>query len=281
MVKNMETQDLTTMAEAWNNIAAGYDNYVTPTGDWALPNEALRLAGVRPGMRFLDVASGSGALSLPAARIGAEVLAVDISPEMISRLLSRARKEGLPNLEARVMDGHDLELEENRFDISGSQFGVMLFPDLTCGLRELVRVTKPGGRVLMVAYGSPPEVEFLGFFMEAMKTVVPGFTGLPADPPPLPFQVSDPDVLREKMEQVGLKSINIENSTERLEFYSGDEMWNWVVNSNPIPAMLVSNLTPEQKDEVRNELDKLLRQRFVGKPPAVLTAKVNIATGIK
>jgi len=137
---------------AWDEIAAGYDEFVTPTHMW-LANEALRLAGLRPGMRLLDVAPGSSALSIPAARLGAQVLAADLSPNMVERLKARARKEGLSNLETRVMDGHALELEANTFDISGSQFGVMLFPDLPRGLSELARVTKPVGRVLMVAYG--------------------------------------------------------------------------------------------------------------------------------
>ena len=58
---------------AWDSIAAGYDEFVTPSGGWALPEDALRRVGLRPGMRFLDVAAGSGALSIPAARLGAQV----------------------------------------------------------------------------------------------------------------------------------------------------------------------------------------------------------------
>ena len=227
------------------------------------------------------MASGSGALSIPAARLGTRVLAVDISPSMINHLMERAHEEGLTNLEGRVMDGHSLELDDNKFDISGSQFGVMLFPEFTRALRELVRVTRPGGRVLMVTYGPPAEVEFLGFFMQTMQKVVPGFTGLPMDPPPLPFQVSDPDVLRQRMSDVGLKNIRIEKSEERLTFHSGKQMWNWVVNSNPIPAMMVEDLTPEQKDKVRQELDLLLRKRSGEAGPADLTARVHIGIGTK
>jgi ubiquinone/menaquinone biosynthesis C-methylase UbiE len=154
-------------------------------------------------MRLLDVASGSGALALPAARLGARVLAVDLAPVMIERLRAHARDEGLTGVEARVMDGHALDLESDSFDVAASQFGVMLFPDLPRALREMARVTRRDGRVLMVAYGAPPEIEFLTFFMGAMQAVVPGFTGLPTDPPPLPFQVADPGVLRARMAEAG------------------------------------------------------------------------------
>src|SRR5690606_35021802 len=94
---------------AWDAIASGYDTFVTEPG---MPSaeDALLRAGLRAGMRVLDVASGSGALSIPAARHGAQVVAADLSPVMIERLNARARAEGLTNLEGRVMDGHALDL---------------------------------------------------------------------------------------------------------------------------------------------------------------------------
>ena len=166
------------------------------------------------------MAAGSGALSLPAARLGALVTATDITPAMIERLAERARREGL-DVVTRVMDGHALELDDDHFDIAGSQYGVMLFPDLPRALREMKRVTRPGGRVFLVVYGAPTQVEFLGFFMAAMQANVPGFTGLPLDPPPLPFQVADPDRLRQALVAAGLKDVRVETVTQATEFRSG------------------------------------------------------------
>ena len=267
--------------DAWDKIAAGYDEFVTPSGGMAIAENALRRVGLRPDMRLLDVAAGSGALSIPAARLGAQVLAVDLSPAMIERLNARVRKEGLSNLEGRVMDGHALELEENTFDISASQFGVMLFLDLPRGLSELARVTKPGGRVLLVVYGPPQQVEFLGFFMGAIQAAVPDFTGLPMDPVPLPFQVADPEKLRQELANAGLKDIRVTAGTENLEFQSGKHMWDWVTNSNPIGAGLVADLTEEQRAAAQQALDGMLRQRSGGSGPALLTSPVHIGIGAK
>lgn len=274
MAEQAEIQD------AWTEIAPAFDETVTPS-NIAIAEEALRVVGLQPGMRMLDVAAGSGALSLPAARSGADVVATDISPVMVERLDRRARGEGLTNVEARVMDGHDLEFEDGRFDVVGSQFGVMLFPDLPRGLREMVRVTKPGGRVVVVTMGSPTEVEFLGVFLGAVTAVVPGFEGLPMDPPLLPFQVSDPERLRAVLADAGLTDVRIERANHRLEFGSGGQLWDWVTASNPIGAELVADLTRAQEAEVEDALDAALRERAAGGEAAVLNNPVNIGIGTR
>ena len=270
-----------TTRDAWDKIATGYDEFVTPTHVW-LANEGLRRADIRPGMRFLDVAAGSGALSIPAARLGAQVLATDMSPVMLERLKARARKEGL-NLETRVMDGHALELEDDTFDVAGSQFGVMLFPDMPRGISELARVAKPGGRVLMTVFGTAQKIEFFGFFVRAIQAAVPGFTGPPMDPLPLPFQLQDPERLRQEFARVGLKDIRVESITENLEYQSGKQLWDWLTNSNPIVEAVLAEvkLTKEQAAVVQQALDRMVRERARGSGTAVLTAPINIGIGTK
>jgi ubiquinone/menaquinone biosynthesis C-methylase UbiE len=266
--------------EAWDRIAGGYDLYVAPQ-EVELANEALTLAGLKPGERLLDVAAGTGGLSLPAARLGAQVLATDWSPTMIERFTARAREESLANVEGRVMDCHALEFEDDTFDLTGSQFGVMLVSDQASALREMVRVTKPGGRVLLIAYGEPEELEFLHIFLSALKAVVPDFPGMPNDPPPLEFQVSDPKVLRSRLADAGLRDVDVHGTAERPAFRSGQEMWDWVYYGNPIPGMLVDDLTEEQRETVRQILDGMLRERSQVAEPAVLNNRVNIGIGIK
>jgi ubiquinone/menaquinone biosynthesis C-methylase UbiE len=272
------TQEHVAPPEAWDAIADGYDRYVAPQ-EVDLANEALRLVGLQPGERFLDVAAGTGGLGLPAARLGAQVLATDWSSAMIERFEARVREEGLSRAAGRVMDCHALELPDDRFDVTGSQFGVMLVPDQPRALREMVRVTRPGGRVLVVAYGSPAELEFIQFFSSALTAVDPQFPGLPDDPPPLEFQVSDPDVLRRRLTDAGLKDVRVERTAERPAFASGQEMWDWVLYGNPIPGMLVADLTESQQARLRQVLDGMLRERAGADRHAVLTNPVNIGIG--
>jgi ubiquinone/menaquinone biosynthesis C-methylase UbiE len=247
-----------------------------------LAQEGLRRAGLRPGMRFLDVAAGSGALSIPAARLGADVLATDLSPVMLERLRARATAETLA-IETRVMDGHALDLADASFDMAGSQFGVMLFPDMPKGIREMVRVVRPGGRVLLNVYGDPREVEFIVFFIEAIKAARPDFPGLPLDPPPLPFQLRDPARLRHELVAAELHDIIVETITESLAFTAGEQLWQWLTNSNPVAGAVLAELELSDADTatIRRALDRRVAARAGIGGPAVLTNPINVGIGIK
>jgi ubiquinone/menaquinone biosynthesis C-methylase UbiE len=263
---------------AWDAIAAGYAEHVTPTHE-RLAHEALDRLAIGPETRFLDVAAGSGALGRAAAQRGAQVLGIDISPGMIERLNDSARRSGLANLRGQVMDGHDLDLAADTFDVAGSMFGVMLFPDLPRGLSEMARVTKPGGKVLVVTFGPPQQVEFLGFFLGAVRRVIPDFVGLPMDPPPLPFQVSDPAKLSQSLVDAGLRDVSVETTIETLDFASADHLWTWLSSSNPIGAKLTGSLPTDTAASVREVLGAMLRERAGGSGPARLTNPINIAVG--
>lgn len=264
---------------AWNRIAARYDEFITPSHLW-LGHEGLRRAGLGAGMKFLDVAAGTGALSIPAARLGAEVLSTDLSPRMLEQLAARARAEGL-EVETRVMNGACLELEDDSFDVAGSQFGVMLFPDMPRGVREMARVVKPGGRVLMTVFSSPHKVDFFVFFVEALKAIVPGFTGPPE--PPLPFQLRDPEKFRQELMRAGLEDVRVETIVEPVETESGKQLWTWLINSNPVVGQVLAGLkvTDAQIPRIEEALERMVAERAAGGRRAVLSSEVHIGVGTK
>ncbi|MPZ63452.1 MAG: methyltransferase domain-containing protein [Propionibacteriales bacterium] len=263
---------------AWDALTPGFDEFVTPK-TMTLADEVVRSIGLRPGMRLLDVAAGSGALSIPAARVGADVVATDLSPAMIEQLNARAQAERLANLRGLTMDGHDLDLEDDTFDLAVSVNGISLFPDLPRALSELVRVTRTGGRVVIVTFGPLPTVEFIVFFASAVQAAVPGITPLPTDPPPLPFQVAEPGVLRQRLAEAGLRDIQIETITWDMVIDSPQHFWAVFTSSNPIGAQMVADLTDEQQEAVKQVLDGMLRERSGGTRGATLHAEVNIGTG--
>jgi SAM-dependent methyltransferase len=266
--------------EAWDAIAALYDTHVAP-GEADLATAGLRLARLQAGNTFVDVAAGPGGLSRPAARLGAKVLATDWSPKMIEHFNARVVAEGL-DAEGRVMDCHALDLPNGSYDVTGSLFGVMLVPDQAQALHEMVRVTKPGGRVLLIAYGNPAEFEALHVFISAAQAVVPEFEGPAEDEPLLEFQVADPDVLRQRLVAAGLTSVTVDTShQERITMRTGQQLWDWCIGGNPIPGMLVADLTNGQRADIIRVLDGMVRERSAGNGPAMLTAPLNIGVGTK
>jgi ubiquinone/menaquinone biosynthesis C-methylase UbiE len=279
----MTTQAPTTeqVRDAWDALAPRFDRFTTQDSSMPFGEQALRRVDLRPGVRFLDVACGSGALAIPAARRGADVVAVDIAPAMIERLTARVRAEGLSNVVGREMTGEALELPDDTFDVSASQNGVSMFPDLGGGLREIVRVTKPGGRVLIVAFGAPQKAEFLGFFLGALQASVLGFIPPPMDPPPPPFRLADPSRFGQELVSAGLTDVRVETVTWDMTFTSAGHFWDVVTSGKPIAVQLTAHLTVEQRADVRHVLDGMLRERSGGRPGATLCTELNIGIGTK
>jgi ubiquinone/menaquinone biosynthesis C-methylase UbiE len=100
----------------------------------------------KPGVKWLDLACGTGAVAERAALAGAEVTGVDLAPVLIETAKERAGELGL-EIDYRVGDCENLEFENGAFDVVSSTCGVMFAPDHEATARELARVVKPGGRI--------------------------------------------------------------------------------------------------------------------------------------
>ncbi len=112
--------------------------------------QALALAELEPGARVIDVASGPGVLSVAAAEAGARVLASDLAPAMVAR--AGRRLAAYPGCEARVMSCDALDAGDASFDAAFSIFGVSIVPVWREGLKEMARVVRPGGKVVLASW---------------------------------------------------------------------------------------------------------------------------------
>ena len=113
--------------------------------------EALvRGLGITKGLKVLDLGCGDGTTALPAARLGADVLGVDIASNLVEAGNKRAQEQGLTNCRFQEGDATNLhELEDHTFDLVVSIFGAMFAPKPFDVAKEMVRVTRPGGRIVM------------------------------------------------------------------------------------------------------------------------------------
>lgn len=193
----------------WDATVDAYVAYAErDTGAFAAP--MLALGTVRPGEQALDVAAGTGALTLPLTRAGARVTAIDWSPGMTS-YLRRRLDEGDPGHPHAVhaMDGQALAFDDGAFDVALSLFGVMLFSDFRAGLAEMARVTRPGGRCVVGSWAGPTA---------PMRLLQDAVAAALRDPPPTPV-VAGMDAMATaggmtaELERFGLVDIRTEQVT--------------------------------------------------------------------
>jgi ubiquinone/menaquinone biosynthesis C-methylase UbiE len=106
--------------------------------------------GVKPGMKVLDVGCGDGTTALPAAELGAEATGIDIASNLVEAGNRRAAEAGLTNCNFQEGDASNLEqVDDETFDLVVSIFGAMFAPRPFAVAKEMVRVTRPGGRIVM------------------------------------------------------------------------------------------------------------------------------------
>lgn len=127
-------------------------------GDFTRVAESMRASGVAlvaslgvtPDVQVLDLGCGDGTTALPEARLGADVLGVDIASNLVAAGNRRAQAEGLTNLRFEEGDASHLDsLADDTFDLVVSIFGAMFAPRPYDVAKEMVRVTRPGGRIVM------------------------------------------------------------------------------------------------------------------------------------
>jgi ubiquinone/menaquinone biosynthesis C-methylase UbiE len=106
--------------------------------------------GITKDLKVLDLGCGDGTTAIPEAKLGADVLGVDIAKNLVEAGNSRAKKEGLANCTFQEGDATNLqELKDETFDLVVSIFGAMFAPKPFDVAKEMVRVTRPGGRIVM------------------------------------------------------------------------------------------------------------------------------------
>ncbi|HEX8630457.1 MAG TPA: class I SAM-dependent methyltransferase [Catenuloplanes sp.] len=140
----------------------------------------VRAAGVQPADRVLDVAAGTGSASIPAAELGAQVVASDLTPELLEIGRRDAEARGI-GLDWRAADAEALPFGDGEFDVVLSCIGVMFAPHHQAGADELVRVCRPGGTIAVLSW--TPQ-GFIGQVFAAMKPYAPP-PPPGAQPPPL------------------------------------------------------------------------------------------------
>lgn len=250
--------------------AEAYDRFVGRYGR-ELAREVIRVADVRPGERALDVGSGPGALAAElAALLGPEnVAAAEPSPPF-----AEACRERLPGVRVEVAGAEALPFDDHAFDHTLSQLVVNFIPDPPAGVREMLRVTRPGGRVSASVWDYAGEMTLLRRFWDAAVAVDPA-AAEKDEGRSMPF--CTPGELGELWSSAGLDEVEVAPVVVSAGYEGFEDLWSPLeAGVGPAGSYAVS-LAPERRAALKEELRRRLG---VADDPFRLTARAWVATGV-
>ena len=260
-------------AGGWDPVVDKYEKAFEPFTTQFV-EEALRLTDLKPGQDVLDVAAGTGALTLPAAKVGANVTAIDFSPKMIDRLRIRLSDENLSNASVYVMDGQALDFPDERFDAVFATFSVFFFPDRHKGFTEMHRVLRRHGCAGVIVWASP--FRLMEFFRQAMAERVPEIA--PPQPAAGIVALQDPDRLLSEMSAAGFCNTNIHTVSRVWATPSPDWLWEHATGIAPMIAKVFDHIDAKKKNAVGAAFVRNLADEF-GEGPVYIERQAHIAIG--
>lgn len=231
----------------WDLAAAGYE-----------PLWAAQLAGVQatllaqaalaPGERVIDIACGTGLVTLGAAHaVGPDgsVVGVDLSGEMVAAAALRARECGMPSVDFTRMDAERLECADAGFDVALCALGLMYVPEPERALREMRRVLRPGGRMVCAVWGERAHCGWAELFGIVQAEVA-------SEVCPLFFRLGQAGALARACADAGFESLRIECISTTLDYANADEACEAAFAGGPV-ALAWSRFDVSVRERVRRQ----------------------------
>ena len=264
--KEREVAGWTATAAGWNRHHAFFERYTAPVSE-----QLIRKAGIRLGMRVLDIACGTGHPALAIAeRVGpmGSVLGTDLVEPVVAFARERAREAGLTNVEFRRVDGETLDVPAASFDAVTMRWGIMFMPSPVEAMKGA-----------LAAWAAPERNPFAMIAMGVIRRRL----NAPAPPPGTPgiFAFADPDRLRAVMEAGGFQDVEVEPLDLVVgEYASGEEYWAFMRDiAAPINA-LYQQIPPADRPEVDAEI-RAAAERYRAGDKIVVRGSTWIAAGRK
>jgi ubiquinone/menaquinone biosynthesis C-methylase UbiE len=241
----------------------------------------IDLAALQPGSRVLDVAAGTGEQTLVAARrVGPTgyVLATDHSSSMLNVAVEAARKEGLKNVESRVMNVENLALDADSFDAVICRMALMLFPNPVKALAEMRRVLRPGGKVAVIVFSALDKNPYFGIIHGTVRRL--GNIPPPAPGEPWMFALGDPGVLEDVYKQADFLNVLVQAVAVQRRFPSAADAIHSLQNSVGDLMQLMNRLNEAQRERAWVEIEEQLG-RFEGPNGLEVPGELLISVGTK
>jgi SAM-dependent methyltransferase len=272
-----------TTFEQWQAAANAWYRWSPAIHRWLgeATKEMFDLAGVAAGQHVLDVAAGAGQQSVMAAkRVGptGHVLATDLSPNILEFAKKMFAQEDLHNISTEAMDGENLILPDESFDVVFSRVGLIYFPDQHKALQETWRVLKHGGRIAAIVYSTADKNEFFSVPVSIIRRRAKLPPPLPGQPGP--FSLGAPGVIEEAFRKAGFEEIQSIRVSAPVIMSSAQECVQFERESFGALHQMMNALTTEERDSVWKEIASELK-RFEVNGAFVGPCEMIVAVGVK
>jgi ubiquinone/menaquinone biosynthesis C-methylase UbiE len=277
----------------WSAAAPGWKKYGKDMLRWMGPvsDQLIRSAGIRPGQRVLDVATGTGQPALAIAKIvgqNGRVVGVDLSPEMLEVAKEEAASQGLTNVvDFQVVKDESLSMfSDNTFDSVVCRNGLMFMPDPVKALKAFFRVLKRGGKASVTVWGSPDKSPVMGVVMKTISKHVPSDMSPPLaaapDKPGGPFSIPSVDMLRDIFLKAGFSEFNAEKIEVTVaQTDTAEQFWQGMTEVTGFLVILLSKLPEEKKLAIKNYVIESISKMFPSGSPVRFTGELILGTATK
>ena len=232
----------------------------------AVTEAIVEFAAAKPGMRVLDLASGTGepAISLTCVvGLSGRVVGIDLNAELLKIACERGQHRSLQNVSFHCGDAHHLPFRDNSFDLVTSRLGVMFFEDIDLAMSEALRVLKPGGRVAFLVWGSFEQPYFQTTVGVIMRHV-PGAV-LSAGTANM-FRFSEPRSLGSVLQRAGFREIHEETRVLPWTWPgTPEEVWEYFRSVTAPFRPLIDRIPPEKLPQVAAEIHHEIGKYYDGR----------------
>jgi ubiquinone/menaquinone biosynthesis C-methylase UbiE len=260
-------------SKGWGEMRAVFQAAAEPVSQWLVER-----VDPQPGLRVLELAAGPGDTGLRAAELlhpmGTLIL-TDVSEGMLEVARARAQDLGISNVEFKLMDAEWIDLPTADVDGVLCRWGYMLLADPGAALRETRRVLKPGGTVALAAWTAPEDNPWASVPTEELVRM--GAVPPPDRDAPGQFAWRDPAVIADALEEAGFVLAEIDQVAFEFRFPSLDDWWDAQLELSLGLREAVVDLTPAQRDDLRDAIDARVADWVAEDGSVALPARTHVA----